>query len=531
MNLSESSSIVYQGGVTGSSTSSVTNITRDNQAIFNSGKTITVTNMSSSSSESERIISGITVVADGVITGAGIASQHQTKEKVVAQRRQTQSIVHKTLINIKLSITRYERADAALATPNAKPGTLMLSQVEMLGSAPDINISGSAFSHVRESSKGRAVPSSESAPRELSLRWMKNESQWKREAGMLQKLKSDKYIVEHFRLYTLPTFAEYRFVSVLGPFTSTLESYSKERKSNTSVQQGSSSRASPPLSRGPLTLAEIKAIADSIASALKWCHDNRVVHLNLTPESIFLQEFYSEPDGQGGYRTSFYSSYSNKSQDATTGTGSEVPRIEHHWKLWNFGNARFVHEAVDLNVDMTPYTAPEILLASRRNQQRTEVSTIVAPQDPNKDTSVVTTVSADGVVTITTTRSTSGTAETSNRGPEELKAATSMDMWSLGGILYEMYTSQPMFTSSEDALVKLTSALEKGEAEGTEDDDDLDKAEAHDKIRQQLQDQIEKIEGIEDKGAREAIASLVKLEPERRWDHALLRECYFDMQE
>ncbi|KAF9346015.1 hypothetical protein BGX26_002523 [Mortierella sp. AD094] len=537
MNVSESSSVMYQGGTTSSSSStSVSRTVGGNQTISSSEKATT----------GEHIAGGMGMVAGATVVGAAVlgAVSHQSKEQVIVQRQQPPPTVHKTQITLKLSIIRYERSDAAQATPTAKPGMLMFSQVEMLEGAPDIHIPGSAFSHVRDSSKvtghenglpspvvpgpSGAASSTESEPRERALRWMKNEFQWKREAGMLQHLRSDQYIAELFTLYSLPTFSEYRFVSVMGPFTRTLESYIKERKGIHSSDRAPTSDEQLLALKGPMALGEIKSMTDSIASAIKWCHDRHVVHLSLTPASIFLQELYSEPDGQGGYRTSVYSSYSNKTPGARD---SAVPRIEQRWKLWNFSHARFVGEAVDLSMDMTPYTSPEILIASRRSKQKYSQSIATSETaNPNKDTSTVTTVSPEGVVTktVTTKSSSSGTTVITNQESEKLMAVTTMDMWSLGQIVYEMHTRQPMFSSDEDALVKLTSALEKND--GAEvDENDLDKARAHDKIRQQLQDQIEKIEMIQDQGAREVIKGLLEVQQERRLDHEEIRSLYLDV--
>ncbi|KAF9327254.1 hypothetical protein BG006_009411 [Podila minutissima] len=504
----------------------------------------------------ERIVAG---AATAGVAGAVLVGQ---QTNVVPRPSTT---IQKSQITLKLSIIRYERSDASQATPLAKPGTLMFSKVEMIEGAPEIKIPGSAFSHVRDSSKvtgqeeglpslvvpgpSGAASSSESEPRERSLRWMKNEFQWKREAGMLQHLRSDLYIAELFTLYSLPTFAEYRFVSVLGPFSCTLETYIKERKG---LQPTPSALLANP--QGPLTLPELKSLTDSISSAIKWCHDHHVVHLNLSPASIFLQELYSEPDGQGGYRTSVYSSYSNKS----IGADNAAVQIEHRWKLWNFNHARFVGEAVDLSMDTTPYTSPEILVASRRFHQKSSKRITQAEGGEHaSSTTTTTSVSADGVVTkktMTTTSSSGSISAQASGEPEKLMAATTMDMWSLGQIVYELHTSQPMFTSDEDALEKLTSALERrGGVDGSssssslgsntgpasngadndeeEDDGDLDHAKAHSKIRRQLQHQIAKIESIPVQGAREVITGLLEMRHERRLDHEEIRTLYLDVQE
>ncbi|KAG0031089.1 hypothetical protein BGZ82_007147 [Podila clonocystis] len=511
-------------------------------------------------SNKSTVLKGTTVSGERTVAGMVLVGQ----QKVVVQR--PPPTIQKTQITLKLSIIRYERSDASQATPLAKPGTLMFSQVEMIESAPEINISGSAFSHVRDSSKvtgqeeglpspvvpgpSGAVSSSESEPRERCLRWMKNEFQWKREAGMLQHLRSDLYIAELFTLYSLPTFAEYRFASVMGPFSRTLETYIKERK-GLQPTHSSALLANP---QGPLTLPELKSLTDSISSAIKWCHDHHVVHLSLSPASIFLQEMYSEPDGQGGYRTSVYSSYSNKS----IGADNAAVQVEHRWKLWNFNHARFVGEAVDLSMDTTPYTSPEILVASRRFHQKSSQRIIQAEGGEHNASSTTTTTSrsADGVVTKTmTTKSSSGPISAQASGePEKLMAATTMDIWSLGQIVYELHTGQAMFTSDDDALEKLTSALEKrggingssssssvgsstgsgsNEADNDDEDDDhdLDKAKAHGKIRRQLQHQIAKIESIPVHGAREVIMGLLEMRQERRLDHEEIRTLYLDLQE
>ncbi|KAK5814462.1 kinase-like domain-containing protein [Linnemannia elongata] len=546
MNMSGSSSVMYQSGSTSTTSIASMHVVGGNQIVTSDGKT-TVT----SSSSTERLIGGMAVAgaAAGVLTQQ--QKEQQQQQHILLQRQQGPPTIHKTQITLKLSIIRYERSDASQATPNAKPGTLMFSQVEMLDSAPDVRIPGSAFSHVRDSSKvtgqeeglpspvvpgpSGAARSTESEVRERSLRWMTNEFKWKREAGMLQHLRSDVHIAELFTLYSLPSFAEYRYVSVMGPFTRTLDTYINERRGI---------RATPPSqsltpeqislqAKGPFTLWEIKSLTDSIASALKWCHDHHVVHLSLSPASVFLQEYYSEPDGQGGYRTSVYSNYSSRNSTVTDG---DAPTIVQQWKLWDFSNARFVGEAVDLTMDKTGYTSPEILIASRRHSQKTTIVKF-EPENPNQDTDVTTTVSPDGVVTKTTTiksSSAEGSATvTRSQDQEKLMATQTMDMWSLGQIVYEMHTTQPMFTSADDALEKLTSALEKqeGNEDGEDDGDDLDKAEAHDKIRQQLQDQIQKIQSIPDMGAREVITGLLEMRQERRLDHEEIRNLYLDVQD
>ncbi|KAG0248695.1 hypothetical protein BG011_009999, partial [Mortierella polycephala] len=484
-------------------------------------------------------IAGGAAVATGMaamMTSTGKKEQSRPTPQII-QHQQASQDIQRTQITLKLSIIRYERSDATQATPFAKPGTLMFSQVEMLDGSPECSIPGSAFSHVRDSSKvtGReaglpspvvpgpsaAATSSESEPRERSLRWMKNESQWKREAGMLQHLRSDQYIAELFTLYSLPAFAEYRFVSVMGPFTRTLESYIKVRKGIHPPGRSPTPEEESLALQGPLTTYEIKSLTDSIASALKWSHDHHVVHLCLSPASIFLHELYSEPDGNGGYRMSTHSAYSNRSYGASTTTDSVAPKIERHWKLWNFGHARFVGEAIDLGMDKTPYTSPEILMASRR-QQRTSQSTIqTEPQEPNTDTNLTTTVSPDGVVTKTMTSKTvsSKTTTVSSQSSEKLMASATMDMWSLGQIVYEMHTGQPMFSSDEDALVKLSSALEERADAGESDDD---------KIQKQLQDQFQEIEKVEDADARKAIKGLLEMQHEKRLDHEQLRAIYLD---
>ncbi|KAF9433104.1 hypothetical protein BGZ76_009884 [Entomortierella beljakovae] len=484
------------------------------------------------------MVAGGAMVVGGVIMGAG----QQSKEKVVVQNQQMPPTLNKTQITLKLSILRYERKDAAEATPLAKPGTLMFSQLEMLESAPYIKIPGSTFSHVRDSSKVKgnenglpsplvpgpsgAASSTESEPRERSLRWMTNEQQWKREAGMLQHLRSERYIAELFTLYSLPTYAEYRFVSVMGPFTRTLESYINERKGVHRTDRAPTLEEQSLASKGPLTLTEIKSMTDGIASALKWCHDHHVVHLGLSPASIFLQEIYSEPDGQGGYRTSVYSPYFDRAPNASKLRDSAEPRIEQRWKLWNFSHSRFIGEPIDPNMDKNRYTSPEIIISSRQSKQ-VSAQVIKAGENPQQETRTETSVTREGAVTkTTTTKTTSGTTVISNEeSTEKLVAATTMDMWSLGQIVYEMHTSQTMFVSEEDAFLKLSSALED-----SGDDKDLDKANAHEKIRAQLQSQIEKIDKIQDHGAREVIKGLLEMRQERRLEHEEIRSLYLDVQ-
>ncbi|KAF9917010.1 hypothetical protein BX616_002189 [Lobosporangium transversale] len=430
--------------------------------------------------------------------------------------------IHKTQITLKLSIVCYERSDAAQATPHAKPGTLLFSQMEMLGNTPEINTLGSAFSHVRDISKttnqaasgpSGIVLSIESESHRRSLKWMKNESQWKREAGMLQYLKSDQYIAELFTLNSLPAFAEYRYVSVMGPFNYTLESYIKSRKGVHAMHRPPAAPKYTLAQQGPLTLIEIKAMTDSIASAIRRCHDHHIVHLSLTPASVYLQDAY-ESYGQG--YTSSHPSYPNKS----VWENKNVSQIQQRWKLWNFSHTRFVGEAVDLNMEMTPYTAPEILVASHHYKKHLAVITAINNKSPNEGTTITT--MTKGKVTKTTTTDT--TKPITSHDTEKLIANAMMDMWSLGQIVYEMHTTQSMFMTHEDALEKLSSVLERRDEDG-----DLDKVNAHSKIRQQLEDQIQKIERIPDHGAREVIKGLLEMQHKRRLDHDEIRELYLNI--
>ncbi|KAF9944629.1 hypothetical protein BGZ70_004477 [Mortierella alpina] len=510
--MTDSSSVLYPGRITTSSSASSISPSSPTKAML--------------------VVGGMAAAggaASAIMTESSTSKQTQNPQEII-EHRPAQTTTNKT-ITLTLKIVRYERSDASLAVPTAAPGTLMFNQVEMVSGAPEIRISGSAFSHVRDVSKmnskeenlpspvvpgpSGAIDNSESEPRERSLRWMKNGDQWKREAGMLQQLKSD-HIVEIFKLYTLPTFAEYRFVSVMGPFTRTLDSYIRERENIRSLDYHPTPAAESLAKQGPLTSPEIKSLTESIASALKWCHDKDVVHLNLSPASIFLQEYYSEPDGQGGYRFSSYSTYSGKSYGDTTATDSEAPRLTQQWKLWNFSHARFVGEAVDLSMEKTRYTAPEILAASRHHRhEETKSTTTTEVEDSNNDGTLV---------TKTTTTSTSEGAASSSQETGKLMAAIPMDMWSLGQIVYEMHAKQPMFTSSTDAIDKLTLVWD---AQDDDDDGDLDKAKTHERVRHQLEEQAQKIEQIDDFTAHEAIKELLEMDPERRLKHEGLLTLYF----
>ncbi|KAF9903711.1 hypothetical protein EC991_003438 [Linnemannia zychae] len=466
------------------------------------------------------------------ITANGFKTTTTNITSTDSGRTATVPTIHKPQITLKLSIIRYERSDANQATPSAKTGTLMFSQFEMLESAHNVRIPGSAFSYVKvagheENQSSLVVPGptgavrgAESEPRERSSKWMTDEFRWKREAGMLKHLRSDPHIANIFALYKLQPIAEYPYVSVMGPFTCTLDTYIKERRGihTTPPSQPLTPEQASLAVKGPLTMMEIKSLTDSIASALKWCHDHHVVHLSLSPASVFLQEYYSEPNGKDGHRQSIYSNCS--SRDSTI-TDADASTIIQNWKLWDFSNARFVGEPVDLKMDMTGYTSPEILIAARRHTQKSSSvakSTTVA-ENPNQDTTVTETMSPDGVASKTTTIEASSSTENTTVIPSQDKEKL------------EMHMTYPMFTGAEDALVKLTSALERQEASPEGDSDDLDKTEASDKTHEQLQDQIKKIESIGDASAREVIVGLLEMRQERRLDHEEIRSLYLDLQE
>ncbi|KAF9121359.1 hypothetical protein BG015_005855, partial [Linnemannia schmuckeri] len=244
---------------------------------------------------------GFRIPGGAIIVGAGaklIGNNHQstTTTRVVGggQLTPAEQAANKTQITLKLSIMRYERADAASAVPAAAVGTVLFSKFKMIG-AGAVNIDDTAYSHVEETKGTQAA---------RTVKWMKVEPHWKREAGMLQHLKSERYISELYTLYSLPTFAEYRYVSILGSFSRTLESY---------------------IQTETLSSQQIRQMTLSLSDALRWCHEHHVVHLNVRPASFYLE-------GVPG-------------ADAKDGNGQLV------WKLWNFGHARFVGETVDTAAD------------------------------------------------------------------------------------------------------------------------------------------------------------------------------------
>ncbi|KAF9131664.1 hypothetical protein BGW39_001475, partial [Mortierella sp. 14UC] len=254
---------------------------------------------------------GFRIPGGAIIVGAGakmIGNNHQstTTTRVVGggQLTAAEQAANKTQITLKLSIMRYERADASAAVPAAAVGTVLFSKFKMLAPG-NVNIEETAYSHVEETKAPQSA---------RTIKWMKVEPHWKREAGMLQHLKSDRYISELYTLYSLPTFAEYRYVSILGSFSRTLESY---------------------IQTETLSSQQIRQMTLSLSDALRWCHEHHVVHLNVRPASFYLE-------GVPG-------------ADAKDGNGQLV------WKLWNFGHARFVGETVDTAVTTVTYAAPEIL--------------------------------------------------------------------------------------------------------------------------------------------------------------------------
>ncbi|KAG0224966.1 hypothetical protein BGW41_004866, partial [Actinomortierella wolfii] len=337
----------------------------------------------------ERTESGNFRTLGGVIVAGGIAS------KVISQPQPQppqQEQINKTQITLKLSIMRYERADAKEAIPTASIGTVLFSKFKKIADG-DVNIPDTAYTHVEE------IKTSE----RRTVKWMRTEAHWKREAGMLQHLKSDRYVSDLYTLYSLPAFAEYRYVSIIGSFSRTLESY-------ISTEQLS------PLQTRSLTMA--------LSDALRWCHEHHVVHLNISPASFYLA-------GVPG-------------QDLVHENGQGV------WKLWNFGHARFVGEAVDTSVIDATYAAPEILNGKK---------------DPNVN----------------------------------VLAAVSMDRWSLGLVLYELFARKKLFTSASFAEYQL-------ENNATFEPD---------------------LSRVEDKDAKIAIRGLIEVDAEKRFTHETLREVYF----
>ncbi|KAG0055323.1 hypothetical protein BGZ83_008962 [Gryganskiella cystojenkinii] len=354
---------------------------------------------------------GFRIPGGAVIVGAGATLvrtnnyQATTTTRVVGGSTLTAAdqAANKTQIMLKLSIMRYERGDADQAVPTAAVGTVLFSRLKMLG-AGAVNIDDVAFSHVEEGK----------IPARRTIKWMKTEAHWKREAGMLQHLKSDHYIANIYTLYSLPTFASYRFVSILGSFSRTLESYMATEK---------------------LTSAQIRQLTLSLSDTLRWCHEHHAVHLNVRPASFYLEGVPGE--------------------DAKDSNGQLV------WKLWNFGHARFVGESVDTTVTTVTYAAPEILQG--RKQIATETSS-------------------------------------SSSSTTQVLSAVSMDLWSLGLIIYELHTRKAYFSSSNFAEFQLTNK-----------DAAFEPA----------------LEVIRQEDARKAIRGLMEVDPEKRYAHETLRDVYF----
>jgi len=338
---------------------------------------------------------GFRIPGGAVVVGAGATltgSQGTTTGNATMTPKQT---ANKTQITLKLSIMRYERADASAAVPSAPVGTIVFNKFKIIAPG-EVDIDDTAHSHVEETTAPNV---------RRTVKWMKAEAHWKREAGMLQHLNSDRYIVELFQLYSLPAFTDYRYVSIMGSFSRTLDSYMKTER---------------------LTSIQIRQLTASLSDVLRWCHDNHVVHLNIRPASFFL-------DGVLG-------------QDATDGNGQLV------WKLWNFGHARFVGESVDTSVTTVSYAAPEILNGRKKNDD------------------------------------------------SKVLAAVSMDLWSLGLVIYELHTREPYFSS--DALAESQLTQDEGA-------------------------QFVPLDVVEELGAAQAIRGLLEVDPLKRFTHENLRDVYF----
>jgi len=338
---------------------------------------------------------GFRIPGGAVVVGAGATltgSQGTTTGNATMTPAEQAS--NKTQITLKLKITRYNRRDASAAVPSASTGTVVLSGFKIIAPG-EVEIDDTAHSHVEETTAPNA---------RRTVKWMKVEAHWKREAGMLQHLRPDRYTTDQLGLFSLPAFAEYRYITILGSFSRTLDSYMKTER---------------------LTSIQIRQLTASLSDVLRWCHDNHVVHLNIRPASFFL-------DGVLG-------------QDAIDGNGQLV------WKLWNFGHARFVGENVDTAVTTVNYAAPEILNGRKKN-----------------DTNVL--------------------------------AASSMDRWSLGLIIYELHARKPYFPSGEFAEFQLT------QDDGANFEPNL--------------------EAVNEQDAAQAIRGLLEVDPERRYTLDDLRDAY-----
>ncbi|KAF9357770.1 protein kinase, AMP-activated, alpha 2 catalytic subunit [Mortierella sp. NVP85] len=333
---------------------------------------------------------GFRIPGGGVVVGAGATltgSQNATSGGAATTPNKTQ-------ITIPIRIMRYERADASLVVPSAPAGTIIFNKFRIIAPG-EVDIDDTAHSHAEETTAPNA---------RRTVKWMKVEAHWKREAGMLQHLKSDRYLAEVLQLYSLPLRTDYRYVSIMGSFSRTLDSYMKTER---------------------LTSIQIRQLTASLSGALRWCHEHHVVHLNIRPVSFFL-------DGVLG-------------QDATNGNGQLV------WKLWNFGHSRFIGENVDTAITTVNYAAPEILNGRKNN-------------DPN------------------------------------VLAAVSMDLWSLGLIIYELYARKPYFSSGAFAESQLT------QDGGAKFEPNLD--------------------AVREQDAAQAVRGLLEVDPDRRYTLDDLRDVY-----
>ncbi|KAF9970203.1 Cyclin-dependent kinase 12 [Actinomortierella ambigua] len=182
-------------------------------------------------------------------------------------------------LTLRVPIVRYDGKDVAQSVPNAPLGAVILSQYRLGQTA--------LSSRMVVIQLGENVDTAES----VTLKWVRDELIWQREAAMLNHIVNPAKIVGLHHTLIIPAALEWRHVLVLDAHETTLDYFMSTHPGR---RVGRSDQ---------------REIAKALLSGLVWCHEKDVVHLSISTSSLVRNE-------------------------------------EDRWVLWSFGGSRFLNEVV-----------------------------------------------------------------------------------------------------------------------------------------------------------------------------------------
>ncbi|KAI9225188.1 MAG: kinase-like domain-containing protein [Piptocephalis tieghemiana] len=260
------------------------------------------------------------------------------KGKVKKPETQYRGVVYSRFHNRP---TIYSRKDAFKIRGDAKPGTVIMNRYKL----------GEVMETVKQRQVVRQAQDQKEENKDVTLKFVSNVNTFQLEAVVLRYLSSP-YTQELVATYEVPpSRTPYILVKSHHPFTLAQYLLSEERKDTTIT-----------------TSMVLRQHVRSIVTAVDWCHQHGIAHMDLHPLH-----------------------FTRDSMDSCT------------WRLCDFGLAAFVHEDAVREVTSS-YAAPEVVRALHARKT--------------------------------------------------LISRASMDLWSLGVTLYELYVGRPLF--EDDKMARKT---------------------------------------------------------------------------